>query len=252
MVMAANLARALVLVLVVLSIATGSVSIGIVLVALALVATAEVFADNASSTLLPMLVARDDLPLGNARIMAGFVTINQLAGPPIGALLFALGSALPFAAEAILVLFAASLVRRIVLPAHGRAPGATSGITADIVEGWRWVRHHAAVRTLVLTIFTFNITYGAAWSVLVLYAGERLGLGELGFGLITTVIALGGLLGTTMYGRLASRFSLGDMMRVGLVIETLTHLALALTTSPIVAMHIFLVFGAHDFVWGTT
>ncbi len=49
--------------------------------------------------------------------------------------------------------------------------------------------HHAAVRTLVLTIFIFNITFGAAWSVLVLYARERLGLGDVGFGLITTVSA---------------------------------------------------------------
>jgi hypothetical protein len=41
---------------------------------------------------------------------------------------------------------------------------------------------------------------------------------------------------------------LGDLMRVGLVIETLTHLALALTTSPWVAMPVFFVFGAHAFI----
>ena len=41
-------------------------------------------------------------------------------------------------------------------------------------------------------------------------------------------------------------------MRVGLIIETLTHLALALTTSPWVALVILFVFGAHAFVWGTT
>ena len=41
-------------------------------------------------------------------------------------------------------------------------------------------------------------------------------------------------------------------MRIGLVIETFTHLALALTTVPWVAMAIFFVFGAHAFVWGTT
>lgn len=252
MVIAADLSRALVLVLLVGSIVTGSVSIALVLVALALLATAEVFADNASATLLPMLVAREDLALGNSRIMAGFVTINQLAGPPIGALLFALGMALPFAAEAVLVGFAALLVRRIRLPPHGRDVSATSSITDDIAEGWRWVRGHPAVRTLVLTVFSFNITYGAAWSVLVLYSSERLGLGEVGFGLITTVIALGGLLGTVAYGWLTARVSLGGLMRIGLVIETLTHLGLALTTSPLVAMPIFFVFGAHAFVWGTT
>jgi predicted MFS family arabinose efflux permease len=41
-------------------------------------------------------------------------------------------------------------------------------------------------------------------------------------------------------------------MRAGLVIETLTHLALALTTSAWVAMLIFFVFGAHAFIWHTT
>ena len=96
--------------------------------------------------------------------------------------------------------------------------------------------HHAAVRTLVLTIFIFNITFGAAWSVLVLYATERLGLGAVGFGLLTTVSAVGGLVGTLSYGWITRRVSLGDIMRIGLVIETFTHLALALTTTPWVAM----------------
>ena len=42
-------------------------------------------------------------------------------------------------------------------------------------------------------------------------------------------------------------------MRVGLVIETLTHLALALTTLGVGrAAIVFVVFGAHAFVWGTT
>ena len=41
-------------------------------------------------------------------------------------------------------------------------------------------------------------------------------------------------------------------MRVGLLIETFTHLVLALTTSPAVALATMVVFGAHAFVWGTT
>jgi predicted MFS family arabinose efflux permease len=41
-------------------------------------------------------------------------------------------------------------------------------------------------------------------------------------------------------------------MRIGLVVETLTHAALAATSSPVVALPVFVVFGAHAFVWGTT
>jgi predicted MFS family arabinose efflux permease len=122
----------------------------------------------------------------------------------------------------------------------------------EIREGFAWTVRHAAVRTLVLTILIFNVTFGAAWSVLVLYAGERLGLGAVGFGLLTTVSALGGILGTASYDWLERRVSLGDIMRVGLLIETFTHLGLALTTTAWVAMAIMFVFGAHAFIWGTT
>jgi predicted MFS family arabinose efflux permease len=198
-----------------------------------------------------MLVRRDDLAIANARIQVGFITVNQLVGPPIGAALFAAGRALPFVSEGVLVAAGVICVSRIALPRHVRE-GTGQAVWHDIVEGVRWVRHHAAVRTLVLTIFTFNITFGAAWSVLVLYAGERLGLGAVGFGLLSTVGALGGVLGTASYDWLERRVSLGNIMRVGLLIETLTHLGLALTTTAWVAMAIMFVFGAHAFIWGTT
>lgn len=252
LVIGVDLVRVAALGLLAASILTGTVTIGVVLGALFLLGTAETFADNASGTLLPMLVHRDDLAVGNARMQTGFITANQLVGPPLGAALFAAGSAVPFVAQAVLVLAAITTIARVRLPAHGRAGDATTHALHEVLEGFRWVRHHAAVRTLILTLMVFNLTFGAAWSVLVLYASERLGMGEVGFGLITTVGAVGGLLGTLAYGWLTRHVSLGDLMRIGLVVETLTHLGLALTTSPVVALAIFFVFGAHAFVWGTT
>jgi predicted MFS family arabinose efflux permease len=248
-----DLFRVAVLTVLCATVATDRVSITVVLTALFLLGTAEVLADNASSTLLPMLVGRADLALGNARLMTGHLTLNQLAGPPVGAALFTVGAVWPFLGQAVLVGLAAVLFSRLVLPQHGRrlAPASTH-LRADIAEGYRWTRQHAAVRTLILTIFIFNITYGAAWSVLVLYAREQLGMGEIGFGLITTALAVGGVVGTASYGWITRRVSLGNVMRVGLVIETLTHLGLALATTPLVAMPVFVVFGAHAFVWGTT
>jgi predicted MFS family arabinose efflux permease len=69
---------------------------------------------------------------------------------------------------------------------------------------------------------------------------------------MTAAIAVGGILGTVAYGSLERRFSLADLMRVGLLIETGTHLVLALTTSSQIALATLVVFGAHAFVWGTT
>lgn len=251
-IVAVDAARAAVLAVLGATIVVDRVNIGVVLVAMFLLGTAETFADTTASTLLPMIVDKRDLGIGNARLMAGLVTVNQLVGPPVGAALFAAGPVLPFAAQAACMLASALLATRIALPAHGVEKAARSHVRREIAEGFRWLWRHAAVRTLALTIVTFNVTFGAAWAVLVLYAIQRLGTGEVGFGLLTTASALGGLLGTALYGWLTARVSLATLMRAGLIIETFTHLALALTTVPWVALLIMFVFGAHAFAWSTT
>ena len=251
MVVVVDLGRSLVLAALVVTIVSGTVNITLVLAALFVLGTAETFADSASSTLLPGLVARDDLGVANARMQGAFLLTNQLVTPPIGAFLFAAGMALPFAANAAAFALGAVLVSRVATSARDRS-GAGSGLGGEMVEGIRWLVAHPPMRTLALTIFTFNVTFGAAWSVLVLYARDRLAMNEVGFGLLTTAIAVGGVVGTVSYGRLERRFSLADIMRVGLLIETGTHLVLAVTTSATVALATFVVFGAHAFVWGTT
>lgn len=251
MVIVANLGRACVLAVLVATIVTGTVTIAIVLAALFVLGTAEVFSDSSSSTFIPNLVARKDLGIANARTQGAFLLMNQLVFPPVGAFLFAAGPAIPFATDALCYLLGAVLVSRVVLSSRA-VRTQPSSVRADLVEGVRWLAHHAPMRTLAVTIFLFNVTYGAAWGVLVLYAQERLGIGEVGFGLLTTAVAAGGVIGTLSYGRLERRFRLASIMRVGLLIETLTHLSLALTTSPLWAFGTLVVFGAHAFVWGTT
>jgi predicted MFS family arabinose efflux permease len=253
LIVVANLCRIGVLGVLVTTILTGDVNIAVVLASIFLLGVAETFADTTTATVMPMLVAKRDLGIANARTMAGTVTLNQLAGPPLGALLFATGRVLPFVTQVVCVAVSVLMVLRLQLPPHGRPRESTgTSIRSEIREGLAWVRHHAAVRTLVLTIVTFNVTFGAAWSVLVLYSLERLQLGEIGFGLLTSAMACGGIVGTLAFGWLERHASLGNIMRVGLVIETLTHLVLALNTRPWIALVVFFVFGVHAFVWGTT
>lgn len=251
LVMVVDFLRAAVLVVLAAAIVTDVVDVTIVLVAMFLLGTAEVFADTTTSTLLPMIVEHENLGVANARIMVGFFTGNQLAGPALGAALFTLGMVVPFATQAVLLALGAVLVGRMRHRPQ-RVDRSTSGAWHEITEGIRWLWRHRAMRTLTITIVSFNVTFGAAWSVLVLYALERLGLGEIGFGLLTSVLAVGGVFGSAIYGRLSARLSLADIMRIGLLIETATHLILALTTTPAVAMAVFFVFGIHASAWATT
>ncbi len=59
------------------------------------------------------------------------------------------------------------------------------------------------------------------------------------------------MLGVFSYDRLERRVPLGRLMKVCLTLEVLMHLALALTTKPLVAYGVMFVFGAYAFVWGS-
>lgn len=248
-----NLARALVLGVLATTVATGTVDIAIILASLFVLGTAETFADVAAGSLLPRVVPRADLGVANARLQGAFLATNQLIAPPIGAFLFVAGAALPFAVDAACFALGALLVTRVVTSGGGEPDAAHRGsLLSEMADGLRWLVAHPPMRTLALTIVAFNVTWGAAWSVLVLYARDLLSMDAIGYGLMTTAVAIGGLIGTASYGWLERRFALGDIMRVGLLIETGTHLVFALTRSPEVALLTMVLFGAHGFIWATT
>jgi MFS family permease len=248
-----NLLRAAVLTVLGLTIVSGAVTIWLVLLSLFLMGLAETFADVAAASLLPRVVPdKNDLGIANARLQGSVLLTNQLVAPPIGAFMFALGMAVPFGVNAACFALGAVLIFRVVLSAPTeQAPTERRHLVAEMADGVRWLMAHPPMRTLALTILAFNVTFGAAWSVLVLYAQDRLGMTDVGFGLLTTALAVGGFIGIAIYGSLERRFRLANIMRVGLSIETGTHLVLALTTSPIVALLVMVVFGTHAFVWGT-
>ena len=58
-----------------------------------------------------------------------------------------------------------------------------------------------------------------------------LGLGAIGFGLLTTAVAVGGLAGTAAYGRLERRFALGDITS-GITAHGAILLALRIQAGP--------------------
>src|SRR5690606_15600555 len=228
-IMAANLARGLVLTVLCAVIVTDHVNIAIVLGAFVALGTAEVFADATAGTLTPMLVDKRDLGIANSRLMTGTIIGNQLAGPAVGALLFTVGMVHPFSVTVVCIVVGVLLVSRIGTPPGAVREDVDTHIRQDIADGVRWLMGNPPVRTLAVIIVVFNVTWAAPWAVLVLWALERVGIGEAGFGLLTTASALGGLLATFSYGWLERKVPLARLMRAVLLCEVLFHLAMALT-----------------------
>ncbi|RKR89235.1 transmembrane secretion effector [Micromonospora pisi] len=244
-----NALRAVALTPLTLAVATDTVTVALIYTVFFLLGTGETLADTASGAFLPAIVAPERLATANARLMATFTVANQFVAKPLGAWLFVIAAAAPFGVNALTFAVAAALVATIrPVPAPPSAPRTSLG--AEIGEGLRWLWRHRLLRTLAVSMGLGNVAFCAAFAVFVLYARQRLGLSDIGYGFLLTTFAVGGLLGTLLAPRLQATFGASALLRTGLIVEVVTHATLAITRTPLVAAGILIVFGIHTMVWG--
>ena len=120
----------------------------------------------------------------------------------------------------------------------------------EIAEGVRWLWNHRLIRTLAISMGCANIAFCAAFAVFVLYCRDHLGVADVGYGFLLTTFAAGGLAGAAVATGLSRRFGNAALLRAGLLVEVVTHLTLALTTTVWVAAGILIIFSIHAMVWG--
>lgn len=194
--------------------------------------------DSCSQAIIPDLVGRASAPLhrANSRLV-GTQTVNeQFAGGPIGGILYAVSAAIPFACDAVLYafssIFAALIPRRPVQPTANADTRSATTLRAEISEGIRYLAANPLLRALAITAATVNLAFTAGQGILVLFARERLGLGSVGFGLLTVPTALGGLLASILAVRLGQRLGPGTILISALTALALAQLVLGLATTP--------------------
>jgi MFS family permease len=229
---------------------SGDATVGAVYLLLFLSGLGDTVVATAATAILPTLVDRADLTRANARLLSTRLVGGALLARPIGAWLFSRDAGTPFAVDAVSFVVGAFLViglpaRRVPAPTGTGAPAAPRRVRDGLHLLWA----DPILRTLALCIFVMNVTLCATTAILVLVARDRLGLGASGYGLLLASLATGGLIGTAVVNRLLDRFGTALLLKVGLLIEAGTHLALALTRSPWVAGVTLLVFGIHSAVW---
>jgi MFS family permease len=194
-----------------------------------LIGTAEVLRDNSAQTVLPQLVAKDDLETANGQLQSAEQVMGQFAGPPLAGLLIGLGVALPFGFDAATFAVAAGLVWLIPLPPRTASAGAP--FLAALKEGFVWMRAHPAILRLALMLSAFNLIYTASLTMLVLYGQEVLGLSAFGYGLLLTLGAAGGVAGGLLSPVIAARLGARQSLLAAVAVFTLCQLGLGLTAS---------------------
>jgi MFS family permease len=251
LIMAVDLVRALLMAGLAVAVYTDSASVALVYLLLFASGIGDTMVMTAGIALVPALVPKPLMTRAYSRLVATRLIGASLIARPLGAWLFTRDASIPFAVDALSFLGGVLLLARVRSPARP-VPDETGEPKLDdggVRSGLRLLWRDRLLRVLALCIFVMNVTLSATLAVLVLYAGERLGLGPTGYGLLGAATALGGLAGSVVVDRLVARIGTRRLLIIGLAIECGTQLTLAITTSPWVAALVLAVFGVHSSVW---
>ncbi|MHA6760125.1 MFS transporter [Streptacidiphilus sp. PAMC 29251] len=168
-------------------------------------------------------------------------SVAELAGPPLGGLLYGLARMLPFLFSA--VAFALSLLSALIVrpgdaaatPRKADARTADGGLFAGILALWR----DRTVRAVVVLLFFLNAA-GAPLGLAAVYRLTREGAPSWSIGLALAGSALGGLAGPGLVRGLHRRFRPGVLLLGVVGSEVLLILLLGLVSGPwLIALVLF-------------
>ncbi len=217
------------------------------------IGTLESAADNAAVSLVPSIVKKRQLDSANGRISAAQLVADEFAGPPLGGFLFAFAAAAPVYAMG--GLWAAAGIVALALPSWIAAtPGATPTkrppVWKEAVAGASWLARHRIVGSLAMIGALASVGYMLTFSILVIFVQDRLGVSPAGYGVILSVSALGGLIGSFTTARVRLRIGYRWTIVASLTLGAAALLVLATTTNTVVASACLVVYIFHAVVWG--
>ncbi len=186
-------------------VATDSVTMLHLYLTAAVIGIGEIVVDTSSQAAIPQLAGNLGLEAANSRLIAAELLLNDLAGGPIGAFLFAAVAFLPFGVDSATFLLGGLMISLIRTPMQVERERSRRTIRSEIVEGLLFVWQRPFFRGLAIGVALANFSMGAAGSILVLLAIEELGATETGYGLIVGLGALGGVVGALVASTVSRR-----------------------------------------------
>ena len=248
-----NLVRTVVLGGLALAVATDLANLAVLYAVALLLGLAETLFDTSAQSLLPALVARDQLTTANSRLFAVELVANTFVGPPLGGLLAAAGLAVAMGVPAAAYLAGAGCLALIAgsFRATGAVQRGTSRLRDEIAEGVRFVWRHPVLRPLAIMLGVENMAFAAVFSVFVLFAVEPgpMGLSKAGYGVLLATLGAGSLVGTWLAVPAERRLGRVRTLVLSVVLNAASLAVLVLTTSPVLVGTSLAVIGVAIVLW---
>lgn len=179
---------------------SGAIRPGHIYLAVALFSAATTFELPVRQAMLPALVPRSAL-VSALTLSAPIYQVAGLAGPALaGVLIAAAGVAPVYLVDALSYLALVISLAVLHVPPLG-ASGPRPGLLASFTEGIGYVRHRPLLWQLMLLDFAATL-FGAYRALLPVIARDVLGAGAEGYGLLSSAVSAGALVGSGLMIRL--------------------------------------------------
>jgi DHA3 family macrolide efflux protein-like MFS transporter len=215
-----------------------------------LITTVSLFFRPAKTAFLPRIVKTDDLMAANSATWTADTLADILGFPFAGLFVAFLGTraedlGLAFFADSATYVLSALLIAGVVVPplvreAVPRTQSALGAFTAELAEGWRFLRGKPALiqNTLISTVA--QMTVGVTLALTVVYARDALD-GTLipypqNYAAIETAIGIGNLIGGLAVGIIGARIRKGWMVVGGFMVMGGSTVILGLTGNVSIAL----------------
>ncbi len=182
---------------------------------------------TAAQIVLTQVVPRERLVEAHAKNSLA-TSGAEVIGPGFaGVLIKLVGAPLALLADAVLLLVSVSFLRG-VRARETLVAGAERHFGLDLKEGLRFVWQHPLLPRMALVVGLWQMFHHAAMVVQILFAIRVLGLTEQQVGLSYTALGVGTVLASTLGHRLSQRIGPGPCLSLGVAINGLGWLQLAL------------------------
>ena len=192
----------------------------------------EVLRDNSAQTLMPSVVAEENLEKANGRMWSAESLTNTFIGPPLGSLLLGLAIALPFFVDAGTFFFCAGLIASLVgtfKPSSVKQERLSFRV--EMREGFTWLWKHKLLKSMAIILGLLNFCGSITGAIYILYAQEVLHTSVFIFAVLGTAGAVGGILGGTLGPKLAEKIGSGPSLAITLTLLPIFSLVVGLTSS---------------------
>lgn len=216
----------------------------------------ETVFDNATTTVVPALVTRDQLDRANGRMQSAEITIQQFVATPVAGFLFAVAIVLPIWLTGAGFLIAGLLALSIpVAAAHahrGRnadAPDDPQPPQPPLAGVVRFLWQNRFLRwMIVLTSITASALAFAQGSVVLLLL-QSFHVPAALIGVVTAAIGVGALAGALLSSRFVARFGRGSVMLWAILVSGLGIMGVGLTGNVFFAIAAYAVGAFGVSVW---